>query len=229
MRYFCLLTYFLFGFFWGEFVYWIFFPLDFGEVIFFTHIFSLWIFLRWVSLLIFFPLDFGEVFFLLTYVLFGFFWGELFWPEKNGRKNHQWNVKDLDSQTSDFFGGSSYFFHYRIWDLHLKVFNSRISDFHVKSSYLRIQDVHLKFSHLRIWFWNLKFSYLRVWDLHQFNPNPRVWDQDRTFYHWRSQNFQLKDLGCSSQIFLLEDLILHLKFSDVRIWDIHLFFSNPRI
>ena len=97
---------FSFGFFWGELVCWIFFPLDFGEVIFLLTYFSLSIFLRWVSLLKFFtlkfwwgiffyshifsldfseglicwifsPLDFGEVIFFLTYSLFGFFWGGL--------------------------------------------------------------------------------------------------------------------------------------------------------
>ena len=68
---------FSFAFFWGELICWNVSPLDFGEVIFLLTYFSLWIFLRWVSLLNLFPLDFGEVFFLLTFFLFGFFWGEL--------------------------------------------------------------------------------------------------------------------------------------------------------
>ena len=73
---------FLFGFFWSELVCWNCSPSGFGEVFFLTHIFSLWIFLRWICLLNFFSLRFWwgifftHFFFSLDF-LFGFFWSEL--------------------------------------------------------------------------------------------------------------------------------------------------------
>ena len=55
-----------------------FLPLDFGEVIFYSHIFRL-DFLRWIILLThFLPLDFGEAFFFTLIFSAWIFWGEVF-------------------------------------------------------------------------------------------------------------------------------------------------------
>ena len=85
LRWVSLLTFVSLRFWWGYFTH-IFslgiiflnlFPLDFCQVIFFTHKFSLWIFLRWVILLAFVSLRFWWGNFAHIFSL-GFLWGELF-------------------------------------------------------------------------------------------------------------------------------------------------------
>ena len=112
---FFLLIYFLFAFFRGELICRNISPLDFGEVFFFTHIFSLWIFQRWVNLPKYFSLRFWWGFFLLIYFFFGLFWGELVC----------WNVSPLDFGEIIFFTHKFSLWNFQRWVYLPKYFSLR--------------------------------------------------------------------------------------------------------
>lgn len=88
-----------------------------------------------------------------------------------------------------------FFFHSRIWDVHLNVLNSKILDFHVKISYLRIWD----------WDHALRcsFQFFQPKDLRSSSHLLPLKD-----LRLRSEIFSLKDLRYSSRNFPFKDLSL---------------------
>ena len=122
-----------------------------------------------------------------------------------------------------FFRSKCTFFISSSQCLYLKLSFLPLKDFwYSKDLRSSSQIVLLKYLHLRSHMFLLKdlrsrSHILPLKDLRcSFYSNLRIWDQERTFHHWRTCDihvtfFQLKDLRCSSQIFLLKCHFFQLK------------------
>ena len=127
---------------------------------FFAHICSLWIFLRWVSLLIFSPLDFGEVFFYYSRI---WFQNLKFLPLK-GLRSHIVLLQDFENFDL-FFSLKDSILRFFLQYFELFIFNFSILGFEVDIRFFKdLKPVSQTF-HSRLWNWKIVFLW-KVWDSH---------------------------------------------------------------